>query len=123
MTTSRRGRPDEILDLEAGLERLVGINTRIIATREVPALRDARVIYQSQENETWRSIAAVLEAGRGDVEDLAAWLCAELRSKGTPAHVAIKQHPRGLTCVVMVGRGSSTFEIDPVEWLRGKVSL
>jgi hypothetical protein len=121
--TGRRGRPDEILELEAGLERLVAINTRILATRDVPPLRDARVIYQGQETETWRSVAACLEAGRGDVEDLAAWLCAELRAKGSAAHVGIKQHPKGLTCVVIVGRGANAFEIDPVDWLRGKVEL
>lgn len=110
-------------DLERALEQLVNINTRVLATRDVPPLADARVIHQASSTETWRTIPAVLEAGRGDVEDLAAWLCAELRAKGTLAHVAVVQAGNALTCHVVVGNGSNAFEIDPVDWLRGKVQL
>jgi hypothetical protein len=46
------------------------------------------VVYKRDRpgDEPWRTIPEILERGAGDCEDLACWLCAELRQKGIKAH-------------------------------------
>lgn len=95
-----------LAELEGGLEALVTINERVLGSRVVPPLERAAVRYEAANVETWRSIPAMLEAGRGDAEDLACWRAAELRSQGKRARVVVLDRGDGaLTVVVRTAAG------------------
>lgn len=53
-----------------------------------PPLYSADVRYNEEwtsGQEKWKEIPFCLKSGKGDCEDLAAWLCAEFRNQGVPA--------------------------------------
>lgn len=62
---------------------------------DTPPLYAAGVFYREEQLgvENWNPIEAVLEAGHGDCEDLACWLCAEYRVQGIPAVVRATPQP------------------------------
>jgi len=100
-----------IADLEMTLEALVGINERILGSRHVPPLAVAAVRYEAASTETWRTIPAMLESGRGDAEDFACWRAAELRAQGKRARVVVIDRGDGaLTVAVRTAAGDE----DPI---------
>lgn len=74
--------------IRAACEYLVGRNLAYLARHpETPTLMKSGVRYarEPRGSERWQTIPEVLEFMRGDCEDLASWLTAELRARGIPA--------------------------------------
>lgn len=65
------------------LEALVSCNQVYLRSHpDTPSIYKANCFYQPEFNtEEWQDIPTTLERGFGDCEDLAAWRCAELRTR------------------------------------------
>lgn len=75
--------------IQAACEYLVGRNLAYLARHpETPALLRSGVRYAAEPrgSERWQTIPEVLELKRGDCEDLASWMVAELRARGMRAN-------------------------------------
>lgn len=102
------GRPSGAA-LNAALEGLVRLNGVWLDEHPLtPSLGASGARYQRLDpGEEWRTIPAVLKAGGGDCEDLAAYLAAWCRARGVPAHaVARKSGPRRWHAVVRLPDGT-----------------
>ena len=97
---------------QALLDALTAINRAYLAEHQAPRLYQSGVRYQRERGrESWRAVPAILRAGFGDCEDLAAWRAAELQKQGKRARaVLVRVAPRLMH--VVVERGGGRFE-DP----------
>jgi hypothetical protein len=99
--------------LQGGLVGLNRYQLRVMGVQPVSrALHEGRVVYDRRDpTEHWRSIREIWEAGdgisgpagvgRGDCEDLAAALAAELAEAGYPAEVVIAPVRPGLSHAIV----------------------
>jgi hypothetical protein len=99
--------------LQGGLVGLNRYQLRVMGVQPVSrALHEGRVVYDRRDpTEHWRSIREIWEAGdgisgpagvgRGDCEDLAAALAAELTEAGYPAEVVIAPVRPGLSHAIV----------------------
>ena len=115
------------------LESLVTINQIYLSTHKVAPLyelaRAGKVVYRNEPDdlnrlvtkghnrkvEDFAAIPAVLERGWADCDDLAPWLCAELRMSGEKAGIRVqwRRLPSGSRLYhIVVRRGDGTVE-DP----------
>jgi hypothetical protein len=106
------------LAIKAILDAQVRINQIYLSTHHVPPLYKAGVRYENEPDngiEEFACIEPVLKRGWGDCDDLAPWLCAELRNQGENAKIRIqwKRQPSGRKLFhIVVRRGDGTIE-DP----------
>jgi hypothetical protein len=99
--------------LQGGLVGLNRYQLRVMGVQPISrALHEGRVVYDRRDpDEHWRSIREIWEAGdgisgpvgvgRGDCEDLAAALAAELTEAGFPAEVVIAPVRPGLSHAIV----------------------
>lgn len=85
--------PARVGTLTALLEGLVAVNYVILSCmRNPPKLYSSGVRYEREQpgRERWLTVDQVIQAGRGDCEDLSAWRAAELRFfYGVPARAGV----------------------------------
>lgn len=106
------------LAIKAILEAQVRVNQIYLRTHHVPPLYQSGVVYQEEPDnglEEFACVEPVLKRGWGDCDDLAPWLCAELRNQGEKAKIRIqwKRQPNGRKLFhIVVRRADGTIE-DP----------
>lgn len=77
------------------LEALCKINEGHLADRPYPPLYESGVRYEREDGtEEWLDVPSILQAGRGDCEDLACWRVAELRRQGHHAGPYVRYRNR-----------------------------
>jgi hypothetical protein len=90
---------------QALIDGLTAANLAWLRHHKTPGIYSSGVKYKRERGrENWRAIPAVLAAGNGDCEDLAAWRAAELQNQGKQARaVLIKIRPKQYHVVVESG--------------------
>lgn len=103
------------------LDALVAWDSIVIARDRLPDLYQSGMRYQREDYESvhpedWRDPRAMMRAGGGDCEDLAAWRCADLLRAGERARPVFVERPRlkggGRLFHILVQRADGSLE-DP----------